>query len=158
MSHSFIYLVLSRLNTYSYTLRPEEELPLFYFKIPHESRLWDYSIVFSVVDNLQLVVYLQLQDGILQLQDGRLCGSRSDYSICIFAVDSNVIEKSIEGHTGFVRGIIELQDGRLCSCSDDESIKLWNIEPGQCDLNINRQTNGVFCVIQLLDGRLCSLE
>jgi WD40 repeat protein len=106
---------------------------LVYFRIPHKSRL-DYSKV-SQIENLYVIVYLQLLDG-------GLCGSSSDYSICICNMDTNVIEKII--------------DGRLCSCSDNTTIKLWNIGSGLCELTIDAHSSAVYCVIQLLDGRLCS--
>jgi WD40 repeat protein len=120
---------------------------LKYFKIPHKSK-WDYSKV-SKIENLNLRVYLQLLDG-------RICGTTSDYSICIYNMDTNVIEKSMKGHTYDISGIIQLKDGRLCSCSYDNTIKLWDIESGVCNLTINGHTSWVHCVIQLIDGRLCS--
>jgi WD40 repeat protein len=120
---------------------------LVFFKIPHKSK-WDYSVV-SQIENLKLRVYLQLHDG-------RLCGSTGDYSICIYNMDTNVIEKVIKGHTDYIMQVIQLKDGRLCSCSYDESIKLWNIESGLCNLKISGHNNIVTGVIQLLDERLCS--
>jgi WD40 repeat protein len=120
---------------------------LKYFKIPHKSNR-DYSKV-SLIEKLNLRVYLQLRDG-------RLCGSTSDYSICIYNMDANIIETNMKGHTNFIRGIIQLEDGRLCSCSDDKSIKLWSIESGQCELDILGHISDVYCVILLIDGRLCS--
>jgi WD40 repeat protein len=120
---------------------------LVYFKIPHKSK-WDYSRI-SQIENLNLRVHLQLHDG-------RICGSTNDYGICIYNMDTNVIESNVKGHTGYAEGIIQLKDGRLCSCSDDKSIKLWDIESGLCNLTINGHTGFVYCVIQLIDGRLCS--
>jgi WD40 repeat protein len=120
---------------------------LDYFIIPF-TRIWDYSKVYKL-EGLHLRVCLQLLDG-------RLCGSRSDYSICIYNMYTNVSEINMKGHTNRIREIIQLQDGRLCSCSSDKSIKLWNIESGQCELTIHGHTSNVICITQLLDGRLCS--
>jgi WD40 repeat protein len=120
---------------------------LDYFLIPF-TREWDYSRV-SQIETLDLIVYLQLQDG-------RLCGCRSEKSISVYNMDTNIIEKSMHGHSDTIRGIIQLEDGRLCSCSSDMSIKLWDIESGLSNLTINGHTSWVSCVIQLLDGRLCS--
>jgi WD40 repeat protein len=121
---------------------------LVYFKIPHKAK-WDYSIA-SQIENLNLKVCLQLLDG-------RICGSTSDYGIvCIYNMDTNVIETIMKGHTKYVVDVIQLEDGRLCSCSYDRSIKLWDIGSGVCNLTIDGHTSGVTCVIQLLDGRLCS--
>jgi WD40 repeat protein len=120
---------------------------LDYFLIPF-TRLWDYSKV-SKIEVAHLVVYLVLHDK-------RLCGTTSYRSICIYSMDTNVIEKSMQGHHDTVRGIIQLEDGRLCSCSFDDTIKLWDIESGQCELTIHGHTSTVNCIIQLMDGRLCS--
>jgi WD40 repeat protein len=120
---------------------------LKYFKIPHKSK-WDYSRL-SQIENLNLRVFLQLLDG-------RICGSTTDYSICTYSMDTNVIESNMKGHSKCIQGIIQLEDGRLCSCSDDGSIKLWSIGSGRCNLTINGHTSHVYCVIQLIDGRLCS--
>jgi WD40 repeat protein len=122
---------------------------LVYFKISHKSR-WDYSKV-SLIDYLDLKV-------LLQLKDGRLCGYRDDdddVSICIYNMDTNIIELTWKGHTDNICAIIQLEDGRICSCSDDETIKLWSIESGQCVLTIDEHAP-VNCIIQLTDGRLCS--
>jgi WD40 repeat protein len=120
---------------------------LKYFKIPHKER-WDYSKM-TLIENLSLGVCLQLQDG-------RLCGSTSDYSICIYNMDTNIIETTLKGHTRCISRIIQLEDGRLCSCSYDKKIKLWNIDSGKCELTIRGHTSRVDCVIQLMDGRICS--
>jgi WD40 repeat protein len=120
---------------------------LDYFLIPF-TRLWDYSKV-SKVKAAHLVVHLVLHDG-------RLCGITNYCSICIYNMDTNTVETTLEGHTKYINRIIQLEDGRLCSCSDDKTIKLWNIDSGQCELTIVGHTSGVSCVIQLLDGRLCS--
>jgi WD40 repeat protein len=118
------------------------------FGIPYKSR-WDYSRV-SLVENLKLDVYLQLLDG-------RICGITDDFGgICIYNMDTNVIESDMEGHKRSIRGIIQLEDGRLCSCAEDKSIKLWNIESGVCELTMIGHTDYVYFVIQLIDGRLCS--
>jgi WD40 repeat protein len=121
---------------------------LDYFLIPF-TREWDYSKV-SPIEGLDLNVHLVLQDGKL------CCTSTNDYSICIYNMDTNIIESNMKRHTDFVRVIIQLKDGRLCSTSFDKSIKLWNIESGLCNLTINGHTDYVYYVIQLLDGRLCS--
>jgi BTB/POZ domain len=67
---------------------------LEYFKIDHPLRVWDYSI-FARIENIKLMIYLQLQDG-------RLCGSTSDNSICIYNMDTNVIDTSMKGHTNHI--------------------------------------------------------
>jgi WD40 repeat protein len=118
------------------------------FKIPHKSRVWDYSRVFQI-ENLDLEVYLQLQDN-------RLCGSTDEHSICIYNMDTYLKEKTMKGHTQDIRDIIQLKDGRLCSCSSDTSIKLWDIGSGLCNLTINGHIGVVCCVLPLIDGRLCS--
>jgi hypothetical protein len=64
--------------------------------IPHKPR-WDFSIV-CPTDNLQLVAYVQLQDG-------RLCGAR-DYSLQMWNMTTRVIETTLSGHTGEISGII----------------------------------------------------
>jgi WD40 repeat protein len=120
---------------------------LDYFLIPF-TRLWDYSKLSNIKD-VDLGVYLVLHDG-------RLCGETNDCCICIYNMDTNIIEKSMHGHSGTIRGIIELEDGRICSWSDDKTIKLWNIESGQCELTIQGHTDYVNCIKQLMDGRLCS--
>jgi WD40 repeat protein len=120
---------------------------LVYFKIPHKSS-WDYSRV-SQIETPNLRVYLQLLDG-------KFCGSTADYSIFIYNMDTNIIEKIIQGRVCFINCIIQLKDGRLCSCSYDRSIKLWDIESGLCNLTINGHSDIVYCVVQLLDERLCS--
>jgi WD40 repeat protein len=120
---------------------------LDYFLIPF-TRLWDYSKV-SKIEKLSLWVHLQLLDG-------RLCGYASDHSICIYNIDTNIVEKSMQGHSDTIRGIIQLEDGRICSYSIDKTIRLWNIESGQCELTIHGHTDFVNCVTQLMDGRLCS--
>jgi WD40 repeat protein len=121
---------------------------LKYFMIPHKPRL-DYSQI-SVIENLELEVFLQLKDG-------RLCGAAAwDPVIVVYNLDTNRIDMSLEGHTNAVNAVIQLEDGRLCSCSYDRTIKVWNIKSGQCELSIEEHTNDVNCVIQLLDGRLCT--
>jgi hypothetical protein len=55
---------------------------LVYFKISHKSK-WDYSRV-PQIENLGLTINLELQDG-------RICGSTGDDSICIYNMDTNVI-------------------------------------------------------------------
>jgi WD40 repeat protein len=121
---------------------------LDYFKIDYPLR-WDYSI-FARIENIKLIIYLQLQDG-------RLCGSTSDNSICIYNMDTNIIERSMEQlNDSKIQSIIQLKDGCICSCSDDNTVKLWNIESGLCTLSLEGHTKAVYCVIQLVDGRLCS--
>jgi WD domain, G-beta repeat/BTB/POZ domain len=120
---------------------------LDYFLIPF-TRLWDYSMV-SQIENVYFKVHLVLHDE-------RVCGETNDCGICIYNMDTNMIEKSMQGHTYNIHVIIQLEDGRICSCSDDGTIKLWNIDSGQCELIIHGHTHHVYCVIQLMDGRLCS--
>jgi WD40 repeat protein len=120
---------------------------LDYFLIPF-TRVWDYSIL-QQFENIKLWVHLQLEYE-------RLCGSTSDHSICIYNMDTNITERSMQGHTGIINSIIRLDGGLLCSWSDDKTIKLWNIESGQCELTIDGHTQHVNCVVQLMDGRLCS--
>jgi WD40 repeat protein len=120
---------------------------LDYYLIPF-TRLWDYSKA-SKIETLNLRVYLQLPDG-------RICGHASDHSICIYNMDTNIIERSMQRHSDAIGGIIQLEDGRICSCSYDKAIKLWSIESGQCELTIHGHTDCVNCVTQLMDGRLCS--
>jgi WD40 repeat protein len=120
---------------------------LDYFLIPF-TRVWDYSIV-QQFERKNLTFRIQLEDG-------RFCGSTSDHSICIYNMDTNIIERSMTGHTDHIYSIIRLDCGLLCSCSDDKTIKLWDIESGQCELTIDGHTQCVNCVIQLIDGRLCS--
>jgi BTB/POZ domain/WD domain, G-beta repeat len=121
---------------------------LKYFKIPHKSRVWDYSQV-SLIGTLKL-------DLLLRLQDGRVCGTKDDYSISIYNVDTDITETSLMGHTYYINGIIQLEDGRLCTCSADRTIKLWNIDSGQCQQTIVAHTRTITCVMQLIDGRICS--
>jgi WD40 repeat protein len=121
---------------------------LKYFMIPHKPRL-DYSQI-SVIENLELEV-------LLQLKDGRLCGTAGYYrDIVVYNMDTNRIDSTLERHDYTNNAVIQLDDGRICSCSDDDTIKVWNIKSGQCELCIEEHTNDVNCVIQLLDGRLCS--
>jgi WD40 repeat protein len=120
-----------------------------YFVIPFV-RVWDYSSV-SRIENMKIYVYLQLKDG-------RICGRVSAKRICIFNMDTNVIETTLYGHTDTIQSIIQLEDGRICSCSIDSDLKLWNIESGHCEYE--RSINGIstthLCNIELEDGRLCS--
>jgi BTB/POZ domain len=118
---------------------------LDYFLIPF-TRVWDYGKG-SQIEGLRLCIHLQLQDG-------RLCCDNRFTRISIFNMDTNIIEKSMTGHTDFMREIIQLEDRRLCSCSADYTMKVWNIESGQCEITINYVI--VHCLIQLIDGRLCS--
>jgi WD40 repeat protein len=130
---------------------------LKYFMIPHKSR-WNYSKV-SLIEGLKFSV-------LLQLKDGRLCGYQHNYDdydydyddliICIYNMDTNIMEQTLIGHTEDICAIIQLEDGRLCSCSEDKTIKLWNIQSGQCERTIEGHNDGVTRVIQLMDGRLCS--
>jgi WD40 repeat protein len=123
---------------------------LKYFKISYKPRLWDYSQV-STIENLNLGAYSLLRDG-------RLCGSTSDYDLCIYNIDTNAVT-TMKGHTEYVCASFQLEDGRICSCSGDKTgdktIKLWNIEFGQCDMSIDGHDD-LTHVIQLIDGRLCS--
>jgi WD40 repeat protein len=120
---------------------------LDYFIIPF-TRVWDYSVAHEI-ENLNLRVYLQLSDQ-------RLCGNGKDFDICIYNMDTDIIETTMKGHIHTVRSIIRLDDGRICSCSDDNTIKLWSIESGQCEMTIVGNTHFVDCVKQLTDGRLCT--
>jgi WD40 repeat protein len=120
---------------------------LDYFLIPF-TRIWDYFNV-SKVEDTHLIACVVLYDG-------RLCCTASNNGICIYNMDTNIIEKSILGHTKYITAIIELKDGRICSSSGDNTIKLWNVESGQCELSIHGHSSYVNCLIQLLDGRLCS--
>jgi WD40 repeat protein len=120
---------------------------LQYFMIPHKST-WNYFKV-SAIKTLRTRVCLQLRDG-------RLCGKTDDYSICIYNMERNAVETTMNGHADPIGAIIQLEDGRLCSCSYDTTIKLWNIESGQSDQTIVGHTDRVTSVIQLVDGRLCS--
>jgi WD40 repeat protein len=118
---------------------------LVYFKIPHKSR-WDYSRA-SQIEDLNVTVRLQLHDG-------RICGA--DYnSICIYNMDTNIVEKIIEGHTKRINGIIQLEDGRLCSCSKDKTVRIWSKDSGLCELSVNAGTS-ISCIVQVRDGRICS--
>jgi BTB/POZ domain len=125
---------------------------LEYFKINYPLRVWDYSR-FARIENLNLMICLQLQDG-------RLCGFTYDRSccICIYNMDTNIIEEMIKVDTDCsISSIIQLEDGRLCSFPHNYTIKLWNIEQsGQSEPTIEGHTYIVFSAIQLLDGRLCS--
>jgi WD40 repeat protein len=121
---------------------------LDYFLIP-VIRLWDYSKKINLED-IKLLIRLQLKDG-------RLCGRTENGRICIYNMDTNITEMTLEEHTDIIYAIIQLEDGRICSSSNDGTfIKLWNIESGRCNLTINGHTDVVNCVIQLIDGRLCS--
>jgi BTB/POZ domain/WD domain, G-beta repeat len=123
---------------------------LDYFNIPYERR-WDYNAA-TLIEGLQL-------QNIIQLQDGRLCGSYEDndiFSMSIYNMDTNSIELTLNGHTAYIPCMIQLEDGRLSSCSYDHTIKLWNIESGLTVLTIYGHQNDVNCIIQLLDGRICS--
>jgi hypothetical protein len=88
---------------------------LKYFMIPHKER-WDYSKM-ALIENLSLGVRLQLEDG-------RICGITSALSICIYNMDTNIIERIMYGHTKYIRIILQLEDGRLCSCSYDKTINM----------------------------------
>jgi WD domain, G-beta repeat/BTB/POZ domain len=127
---------------------------LDYFLIPF-TRVWDYSIV-NPIEHIVL-------HNCIQIKDGRLCGSKfskywseRDYSIKIWNMDTNIMERSLEGHTSDITCIIHLRDGRICSSSQDKSIKIWNTESGVCELTCIGHTDMATCVIQLIDGRLCS--
>jgi WD40 repeat protein len=120
---------------------------LDYFLIPY-TREWDYTKV-NRIEGLDLMVRLVLNDG-------RLCGSPSYKSVCIYNMDTSAIERRMDGHTDYICGIIQLKDGRICSCSWDKTIKLWNFENGTCELTLTAHKNKVLCIIQLSDGRLCS--
>jgi WD40 repeat protein len=120
---------------------------LDYFLVPF-TRVWNYSKV-AHREDIKLSVHLQLKDG-------RLCGNREDHTICLFNMDTDTVETTMEGHTDDIHCIIRLQDERVCSCSCDNTIKLWSIESGQCDLTLVGHDDFVHCLIQLLDGRLCS--
>jgi tricorn protease-like protein len=63
----------------------------------------------------------------IQLSDGRLCGSNDNHKICVYNMDTNMVE-TMRHSTGNYKALILLQDGRICSCSHDESIKIWNTE------------------------------
>jgi WD40 repeat protein len=71
----------------------------------------------------------------------RFCGSTSDYRICIYDMDANIIERIMIGHTNYIRTIIPLECGRLYSCSVHKTVKLWNIESSQCELTIYGHTD-----------------
>jgi WD40 repeat protein len=119
---------------------------LDYFIIPF-TRVWDYSIAHKI-QTLNLVVHLQLSDQ-------RLCGSAKENSICIYNMDTQIIEATMKGHRNGLTSIIQLEDGRICSSSNDHTMKLWSLESGECEITDDRHTYPVECLIQLTDGRVC---
>jgi BTB/POZ domain len=94
---------------------------LDYFKIPHTAQI-DYSRG-SSVEGLWM-------DVLLQLRDGRLCGRTNDSNIHIWSMDTNMIEMTIKGHTGYISEIIEHANGGLSiksyNFNDAYDAKLWN--------------------------------
>jgi BTB/POZ domain len=77
---------------------------LDYFKITHIAQI-DCSRG-SSVEGLRM-------DVLLQLRDGRLCGRTNDSDIHIWSMDTNMIEMTMKGHTGYLSEIIEHADGGL---------------------------------------------
>jgi WD40 repeat protein len=120
---------------------------LDYFSIPYKRKCAFTEA--TLIKGFVAIVYTQLMDG-------RLCGTNfNDNSLCLWNVDTNLMEKTFIGHDEFVMCAIELEDGRICSSSEDGSIRLWNAASGECNLTIEKY---VTCVIQLRDGRLCGCE
>ena len=78
-----------------------------------------------------------------------------DKTIKVWNSSTGVCERTLEGHTGYVRDIVILLEGKMFSVSNDCSAKIWNLETGVCDLTV--QVWGMYClrkVVQLHDGQL----
>jgi WD40 repeat protein len=67
---------------------------------------------------------------------------------------NGVCERTLEGHTDYIKNMILLSDGRICSVSYDGSFKILNLETGVCDLTVQICNSALYKVVQLHDGRL----
>jgi len=80
-------------------------------------------------------------------------------------------ERTIYGHSDWIRCIAMLPDGRIVSGSDDDKLKIWNIDDNKlkiwnidnnndrsdlCDINLEGHTHNVANVVVLSDGRIAS--
>lgn len=65
-----------------------------------------------------------------------------------------VLERKLEGHTGWVHSVAVSPDGKwAASGSDDKTVKIWDLESGECRATLEGHTGNVNSVAITADGK-----
>jgi len=97
---------------------------------------------------------------LLQLKDGRLASSSTDYCLNIYKLNSYELQLSIKDESR-CRSFIQINDGRIIACYDDGTIKvikLINENKYQIDQNIKGHSSFCRKVIEIKNNELISIS
>ena len=101
----------------------------FLFNFSGTHMVVSYGDKIEMIDIIGWKSVVQFTSGIIDrvysvlfIDTNTIAFGNGDFSICIFTWKTQVIKKTLNGHTSDVRSLIEL-NGLLASASDDMSIK-----------------------------------
>lgn len=64
--------------------------------------------------------------------DQFLASAGDEYNIKIWRLETQTVDKLLQGHTDWIRSLSFSREGILASASDDKTVKLWDINTGEC--------------------------
>ncbi|RUT00757.1 hypothetical protein DSM106972_071660 [Dulcicalothrix desertica PCC 7102] len=61
-----------------------------------------------------------------------LASAGDEYNIRVWRLETQSVDKLLQGHTDWIRSLSFSREGILASASDDKTVKLWDINTGEC--------------------------
>ena len=116
-------------------------------------RIWDIAKNEGdkiIKEDEKILVLLEFEENKL------LSGTANNIHLWDLNSNSEIYEKSFEGHILWVMGLVKIDNKRFASASNDVHIKVWDYDSVECLMDLTEHTNCILSLVLLRNGKLCS--